>query len=93
MQTRLGSFVEAWTNVVIGYGIQCAASYIVLHGLGLPISIKTNFILGGWMTLVSLARSYLLRRFFNKLRLFTYAAREVREEEKEGLRQPKAQER
>lgn len=82
MQTRLGSFVEAWANVIIGFGIQYTASYYALHALGLPISGSTNFVLAVIMTVVSLIRSYLLRRFFNKLRLFTYAARSLQEEEK-----------
>lgn len=97
MQTRLGSFVEAWANIVVGFGIQFTAVAIFLPLLGIgTISVQQNLKLGVIMTVISIARSYLLRRFFNKLRLFTYATREVREEEKAGIeavRQPKAQER
>lgn len=75
-QTKIGSLVEAWTNVIIGFGIQCTASYFALHALGLPISAKTNFVLGGIMTVVSLARSYVLRRLFNSLKVFNYVTQE-----------------
>ena len=93
MQTRLGSFVEAWANIFIGAGVAFAANVLWSKWLGIAISHSQNFKIVVIMTVISIIRSYLLRRFFNKLRLFTYAAREVREEEKEGLRQPKAKER
>lgn len=65
-QSRLGSLAEAWANVLIGFGIQVTASGIVLPLLGVPITLMQNFKLGCIMTIVSICRSYFLRRVFNK---------------------------
>lgn len=70
MQTRLGSMIEAWANVLIGFGIQFTAAGIGLHLLGLPITMAQNLKFGLFMTAISLVRSYLLRRLFNKLKAF-----------------------
>lgn len=70
MQTRLGSIIESWANVVIGFGIQFTAVAFFLPALGIPISIEQNLKLGVFMTVISVARSYVLRRLFNKLRMF-----------------------
>ena len=83
-QTRLGSFVEAWANVLVGIGVAYTANMLVFPVIGLQISHSQNIILTLVMTVVSLVRSYLLRRFFNKLRLFSYAARSLQEEKGEG---------
>lgn len=84
MQTRLGSFVEAWINILVGIGIAYTANMLLLPVLGLAISHSQNITITLVMTVLSLVRSYCLRRFFNKLRLFTYAARSLQEEEKGG---------
>lgn len=80
MQTRLGSFVEAWINIFVGAGLAFAANILWSEWWGIKISHSQNFKIVVLMTVISFVRSYLLRRFFNKLRLFTYAAREVQEE-------------
>jgi hypothetical protein len=69
-QTRLGSFVEAWVNILIGFGIAMAANAIVLPAFGFNISPAQNFWITCIFTAISLVRSYVLRRFFNSLRLF-----------------------
>lgn len=84
MQTRLGSFVEAWVNIFVGIGIAYTANITVLPAIGVPISHSQNIVITLVMTVLSLVRSYLLRRLFNKLRLFTYAARNVQEKKVEG---------
>lgn len=84
-QTRLGSFVEAWTNVLVGFGVAMAANAVVLPLFGYPVSVADNFWITCVFTGVSLIRSYLLRRLFNKLRLFTYAAWSLQKEEVEGV--------
>lgn len=65
-QTRLGSFYEACINVAIGFGINFAFNLILLPIVGLPMpSLGQNFTLGILFTVVSVARSYLIRRYFN----------------------------
>lgn len=65
MQTKLGSFIEAWINVVIGFTINFVANLLIFPLFGMEISLADNFLLGMIYTLVSVARSYVVRRWFN----------------------------
>lgn len=71
-QTRLGSLYEALINVAIGYSISFVANLIVLNGvLGLNISLLQNLWIGAMFTAISVARTYVVRRWFNaKLHAF-----------------------
>lgn len=72
-QTRLGSFIEAWVNVGIGFGINFAMNLVILPMAGLPMpSLGQNLVIGVLFTVVSVARSYLVRRWFNA-RISTFA--------------------
>ena len=62
-QTKLESFVEAWINVFIGFWISFAANAIVLPLVGLPVSVGQNLMIGFFMTFVSVARQYVIRRW------------------------------
>lgn len=64
-QTRLSSFIEAMINVVIGYGIAIASQIVIFPMFGIYIDLKTNLWIGMWFTLISLIRSYTIRRWFN----------------------------
>ena len=67
MQSRLGSFLESLANVVLGYGIAVGAQILVFPLFGVVIPLSSNLAIGIIFTLVSLVRSYLLRRLFNLL--------------------------
>lgn len=67
MQSRWMSFLEAVTNIVVGYGLAVLTQIIVFPFFGLHASLGENLAIGGMFTFVSLARSYLLRRAFNIL--------------------------
>lgn len=71
-QTRLGSFVEAWVNVFIGFWINFTANMLILPHFGFTsLTLKTNFVIGMVYTVISVARSYAIRRWFNtRLRAF-----------------------
>lgn len=69
MQSRLMSAVEATANVAVGYGIAVMTQVMVFPLFGLNASLIENLILGSIFTIVSLIRSYTLRRMFNALRL------------------------
>lgn len=62
-QTRIESFVEAWINVFIGFWISFVANAVVLPLVGLPVSISQNLMIGFFMTFVSVARQYVVRRW------------------------------
>lgn len=85
-QTRLGSFVEAWINIFVGIGIAYTANILVLPAIGVAINHRQNITITLIMTALSLVRSYALRRVFNKLRLFTYATRNLQEKTVEGCK-------
>lgn len=67
MQSRLGSFLESLANVAIGYGVAVGAQLLIFPLFGVVIPLSSNLAIGIIFTLVSLVRSYLLRRLFNLL--------------------------
>ncbi len=68
MQSRRMSAVEAVANVAIGYVVAVAANAVVLPLFGLHPSALDSFAIGALFTAISLARSYALRRLFNRIR-------------------------
>ena len=67
-QTKLGSFIEAWANIVVGFTINWCANMVVLPWFGFKISGGKAFEIGLIFTVISLLRSYVLRRWFNGLK-------------------------
>ena len=64
-QSRIGSAIESAANVAIGYIVALASQLVIFPAFGIRVSLATNLWIGAWFTLVSLARSYVLRRWFN----------------------------
>ena len=64
-QSRLSSLLEAIANTLIGYVIALASQLIIFPMVGIHIPLSTNIEIGLWFTLVSVVRSYTLRRWFN----------------------------
>ena len=64
-QTRLGSLIEAGINVLIGFAINMAANFVILPLVGFEITLAQSLFIGVLYTLVSVARSYIVRRWFN----------------------------
>ena len=64
-QTKLGSLIEAFINVLIGFGINFTANLIILPIFGYTPTLWDNFQIGLLYTVVSIARSYIIRRWFN----------------------------
>ena len=67
MQTRLQSLLESFINVAIGYGVALASQIIVFPWFGINIRIADNILIGVIFTVISIVRSYLVRRLFNKI--------------------------
>ena len=61
------SMVEAAANVVIGYGIAVATQVVVFPIFGIHITLADDLAIGLVFLVVSLIRSYLLRRAFERL--------------------------
>lgn len=70
-QRALHSFIEAWANVLIGFGISVTANYLILPLYGIQPGWGPAFEIGIWFTIISFIRSYLLRRAFNWLHTHT----------------------
>jgi hypothetical protein len=62
------SFVEAVTNVVVGYLLAVATQFAVFPLFGLVVSLGDNLLIGGIFTAVSLVRSFsfTVRRLFER---------------------------
>lgn len=67
-QTKLGSFAEAWANIFVGLIVNLAANSVILPLFGFAITLRTNLEMGVLYTCISLARSFVLRRWFNSLK-------------------------
>ena len=66
MQTKLQSFIESLVNILIGYFTALFSQILVFPLFNIYISICDNLLIGFYFTIISLARSYLVRRYFNK---------------------------
>jgi hypothetical protein len=64
-QSRIGSFIEACINVVIGFTINYCANLLIFPLFGMHISLSDNLWMGMIYTLISIVRSYAIRRWFN----------------------------
>lgn len=67
-QSRFGSFIESLCNVAIGYGVALSTQIVVFPWFGLTVSLGDNVAIGLIFTVVSIVRSYVLRRVFNSAR-------------------------
>jgi hypothetical protein len=67
-QTKLGSFVEAILNIIVGFAINWCANMTILPLFGFKVSAGGAFEIGLIFTVISLVRSYVLRRWFNGLK-------------------------
>jgi hypothetical protein len=67
-QSRLMSFVEAISNVVVGYGVAVVTQILIFPIFGLHTTLAQNLKMGVIFTIVSIARSFALRRVFERFR-------------------------
>lgn len=64
-QSKRDSFIEALTNVIIGYVISVGSQLVIFPHFNVHLPLIVNLEIGLWFTVISLARSYVLRRWFN----------------------------
>lgn len=64
-QTRTGSLVESLMNTAIGYGVALVSQIAIFPLFGIHVPLRTNLGIGAWFTLISVVRSYIVRRWFN----------------------------
>lgn len=68
-QSRRASIIESLANVAIGYGVAVGAQIAIFPLFGVEISLSANFAIGLLFTVVSIIRSYAVRRLFEHLRV------------------------
>ena len=68
-QSRLMSLAESVANVIVGYGVAVVTQILIFPVFGLQTTLGQNIAMGGVFTIVSLARSFLLRRLFEAIRV------------------------
>jgi hypothetical protein len=66
VQTRRMSVVETCTSTALGFALSYALNVVLHAALALPMSAGQNLLMTGAFTVLSLVRSYFLRRLFNR---------------------------
>ena len=68
MQSRRQSLIEAITNVAVGYALAVLTQIVVFPWFGLKVSLNDNLAIGAMFVMISVLRSYALRRLFERWR-------------------------
>jgi len=68
-QSRVMSLVESLANVAVGYGLAVVTQLLVFPLFGLHTTLEQNLTIGAIFTVVSIARSFALRRLFEAIRM------------------------
>ena len=68
-QSRVMSLVESVANVFVGYALAVITQILIFPAFGLHMTLAQNLKMGAVFTVVSLARSYVLRRVFERIRV------------------------
>jgi hypothetical protein len=61
------SLIESIANVAIGYGIAVTAQALIFPLFGIHVGLADNLRIGATFTVISILRSYALRRLFEAL--------------------------
>lgn len=64
-QTKIQSALEALTNIAVGFGVALVSQLVIFPLYGVHVPLSTDLAITAWFTVISLVRSYVLRRIFN----------------------------
>ena len=67
-QSRTMSLIEAATNVIVGYVLAIVTQLAVFPLFGIEVAFGEHLAIGLAFVGISLARGYLLRRLFERIR-------------------------
>ena len=65
-QTKIESLLESFINILIGYLTALISQILIVPLFNIYVSTQDNLMIGLYFTVISLIRSYLIRRYFNK---------------------------
>ena len=68
MQSRRFSLIESITNILVGYLVAVGSQIVIFPMFGYAIKLEDNFLIGLWFAMISVVRSYFLRRCFNAIK-------------------------
>lgn len=63
-QTRRHSAYESIVNVAVGYFVALASQLVIFPLFGIHVAFRDNILIGMYFTVISIIRSYVLRRYF-----------------------------
>lgn len=66
MQSKKQSLIESVINVVIGYVVALLSQLTIFPLFGVHLPLTDNLLIGAFFTIVSIIRSYVIRRLFNR---------------------------
>jgi hypothetical protein len=67
MQLKRHSALESITNVICGYVVALLSQVIIFPLFNIKVTIQDNLLIGAFFTVISLIRSYILRRIFTRI--------------------------
>lgn len=68
--------MESLANIAVGFAINWSANMLILPLFGFKVTGMGAFEIGILFTVISLARSYILRRYFNGLKFGNSSTKE-----------------
>ena len=67
MQSRRMSLLEVCCNTAVGYVIAVLSQIAIFPRFNIHVPISDNLLIGLYFTIISIARGYVMRRWFNRL--------------------------
>ena len=65
MQSKVQSLIESIVNILIGYFTALFSQLLIFPLFNINIPLSDNLLIGLYFTIISLIRSYLVRRYFD----------------------------
>lgn len=70
-QSKRQSFIEAIINSILGYIVAILSQYLIFPMYGVHLPFYSHLEMGLFFTIISILRSFILRRIFNLIQLRT----------------------
>lgn len=65
MQTKQQSFIEACMNILFGWAVALGSQLVIFPMFDIHIPLGEHVLISAYFTIISLTRSYLIRRYYN----------------------------
>lgn len=66
-QTRISALAESVFSTLVGLLIAMVMMHVIAWFYGIPLTVRDNFTLTFWMTVLSVVRQYVIRRMWETL--------------------------